>query len=441
MNQKEFLNSILTGEESRTIIRERILVALSGGPDSVALLRGLLATGKYECYVAHCNLHLRGEESMRDERFVRDLCQRLDVPLSVKDFDVAAWQQEHGGSVEMACRELRYDWFEKERERLRCSRIAVAHHADDQVETFFLNLMRGTGLKGMAGMRRMNGYIWRPMLNVTRVQVLEYLDSIGQGYVTDSTNSQNDYRRNRLRNIVLPFIEQEYPNARARILKAMQNLSNDSGLLQWLVDDLSLDRSSMDIEDFIDHPYPATLLYHRIHELGFNRTQCQQAIEAAKKGNYGRQFAAGNYLLVVNRKTLSVIEQYEDPYDDEIPFDVTVGTNSPIQIDSYRGSTPFSPRMCCSGLRVAFNTQLLDCKRIVLRHWRKGDRVRPFGRKGTKLVSNLFNDMKMDYLDKKRAWILEADGEIIWVVGLRSCALYPVHIGSEDYFILTKQIP
>ena len=145
MNQKEFLNSILTGEESRTIIRERILVALSGGPDSVALLRALLATGKYECYAAHCNFHLRGEESMRDERFVRDLCQRLDVPLSVKDFDVAAWQQEHGGSVEMACRELRYDWFEKERERLRCSRIAVAHHADDQVETFFLNLMQRAG--------------------------------------------------------------------------------------------------------------------------------------------------------------------------------------------------------------------------------------------------------------------------------------------------------
>lgn len=441
MNQEEFINSIITGEESRTIIRERILVALSGGPDSVALLRGLLATGKYNCHAAHCNFHLRGEESMRDERFVRYLCQRLDVPLSVKDFDVAAWQQEHGGSVEMACRELRYAWFEQERERLRCSRIAVAHHADDQVETFFLNLMRGTGLKGLAGMRRMNGYIWRPMLNVTRAQVLEYLNSIGQDYVTDSTNSQNDYRRNRLRNIVLPFIEQEYPNAKARIHNTMQNLSNDSGLLEWLVDDLSLDWSSMDIEDFIDHPYPATLLYHRIHELGFNRTQCHQAIEATKKEHYGRQFAAGNHLLVVNRKTLSVIELYKEPYDDEIPFDVTAGTNSPIHIDSYRGNTPFSPRMCCSGFRVAFSPQLLDCKRIVLRHWRKGDRFRPFGMKGTKLVSDLFNDKKMDYIDKKRAWLLEADGEIIWVVGLHSSAHYPVPIGSEDYFILTKQIP
>ena len=377
---------------------------------------------------------------MRDERFVRDLCQRLDVPLTVKDFEVAAYQNEHGGSVEMVCRELRYAWFEQEMERLGCTCIAVAHHADDQVETFFLNLLRGTGLKGLAGMQRKNGHIWRPMLNVTRVQVLDYLDSIGQDFVTDSTNSQNDYRRNRLRNMVLPFIEHEFPNAKERIHKTMQNLSSDFELLDWLVADLRLDWHSMDIDDFIDQPYADALLYHRIRELGFNRDQCQQAIEAARKGHCGRKFTAGNYLLVVNRKTISLVEQLDEPCEKEIPFDVTVGTNSPINISALRGHTPFSPRMCCNGVRVAFNTQLLDCKRIVLRHWRRGDRFRPFGMKGTKLVSDLFNDMKLDYADKQNAWLLEADGDIIWVVGLRSSAHYPVPIESQDYIILTKII-
>ena len=439
MNQEEFLNSILTAEESQAIKRERILVALSGGADSVALLRILLATG-YKCHAAHCNFHLRGEESMRDERFVRDLCQRLEVPLSVKDFDVAAWQQEHGGSVEMACRELRYAWFKQEVERLHCTRIAVAHHADDQVETFFINLLRGTGIKGLAGMQRENGYIWRPMLNVTRAQVLEYLDIIGQDYVTDSTNSQNEYRRNRLRNVVLPSIEQEFPNAKAQIHKTSQNLASDFELLEWLVADQRLDLPYIDIEDVVDHPYADALLYHHIRELGFNRDQCRQAIEAAKNEHCGRQFAAGKYLLVVNRKTFQVIEQYEEPWESEIPFDVTADTKSPINITSYRGNTPFSPRMCINGLRVAFNTQLLDCKRIVLRHWRQGDRFQPFGMKGTKLVSDLFSDLKLDYDDKKRAWLLEADGEIIWVVGLRSSAHYTVPIGSQDYIILTKLI-
>ncbi len=378
---------------------------------------------------------------MRDEQFVRDLCKRLDVPLSVKDFDVAAWQQEHGGSVEMACRELRYAWFKQEVERLHCTRIAVAHHADDQVETFFLNLLRGTGLKGLAGMQRENGYIWRPMLNVTRAQVLDYLDSIGQDYVTDSTNSQNDFRRNRLRNIILPFIEHEFPDAKERIHHTMQNLASDLDLLEWLVADQRLDMPYIDIEDVIGHPYADALLYHHIRELGFNRDQCRQAIEAAKKAHCGRQFSAGKYLLVVNRKTFQIIEQYDEPWESEIPFDVTAGTNSPINISAYRGSTPFSPRMCINGMRVAFNTQLLDCKRVVLRHWRQGDRFQPFGMKGTKLVSDLFNDLKLDYDDKKRAWLLEADGEIIWVVGIRSSALYSVPIESQDYFILTKLIP
>ena len=183
-----------------------ILVALSGGADSVALLRALHEAGCHS-HAAHCNFHLRGDESMRDEQFVRDLCARLEIPLTVKDFDVAAWQQAHGGSVEMACRELRYAWFEQERERLQCSVIAVAHHADDQIETFFLNLLRGTGIKGLTGMSRLSGHIWRPLLVVSRQDILDYLFEIGQGYVTDSTNAQNDYRRNRLRNIVLPIVE------------------------------------------------------------------------------------------------------------------------------------------------------------------------------------------------------------------------------------------
>ncbi len=439
MNQQDFLNSILTEAERQAIKREQILVALSGGADSVALLRALLAAG-CKCHAAHCNFHLRGEESMRDERFVRGLCQRLDVPLQVKDCDVAAWQHEHGGSVEMACRELRYAWFKQEVERTHCTRIAVAHHADDQIETFFLNLLRGTGLKGLAGMQRENGLIWRPMLNVTRAQVLNYLDSIGQDYVTDSTNLQNDFRRNRVRNVILPFIEQQFPDAKERIHKTMQNLASDLDLLEWLVADQGLDMPYIDIKDVIDHPYADALLYHHIRELGFNRDQCRQAIEAARKGHSGRQFAAGNHLLVVNRRNFQIIEHNEVPGDEEIPVDVTAGINSPINITAHRGQSPFSPDMCSDGRSVAFSTQLLDCNRIVLRHWRQGDRFQPFGMKGTKLVSDLFNDMKLDYEDKKRAWLLEADGQIIWVVGLRSSAHYPVPIGSQDYIILSKSM-
>ena len=247
VKEMKFIHSVLTDEEREFLAQQPVLVALSGGADSVALLRVLLAAG-CDCRAAHCNFHLRGEESMRDEQFVRDLCQRLDVPLTVKDFDVTAYQCEHGGSVEMACRELRYTWFEQERQRQGCSVIAIAHHADDQVETFFLNLLRGTGAKGLSGMQRLNGHIWRPLLGVSRNDLLEYLSSLGQDYVTDSTNAQNDYRRNQLRNIVLPVIEQQFPSSDRRILDTMDNLARDHALLNALVNDILPDERHFDIE-------------------------------------------------------------------------------------------------------------------------------------------------------------------------------------------------
>lgn len=440
MNREEILNKVFTADEARTLKGKRILVALSGGADSVALLRLLLDFG-CNCRAAHCNFHLRGEESMRDEQFVRDLCQRLDVPLTVKDFDVAAYQQQHGGSVEMACRALRYAWFEQEYEQQGCEKIAVAHHADDQVETFFLNLMRGTGLRGLTGMKRLNDDgIWRPLLGVTRNDIIDYLNTIGQDYVTDSTNAQNDYRRNRLRNLILPVIEKQFPNARARILDTMQNLADDNELMEYVAEECTSDYPFINIEELCDHPYPSTLLYYRIRHLGFNREQCRKAIEAAMQERSGRIFTAGDYVLAVNRKTFDIVPIQHDG-DVEIPIDLTEEIFSPLHITVKRGAMPFSPRMCDGRTRVAFNTKLLDCQRLVMRHWRRGDRFQPFGMTGTRLVSDLFNDYKLDYFNKQNAWLLEADGKIIWVIGLRSTVHYPVEIESQDYIILTKLIP
>ena len=434
MNHDGFLNKVFSDDEWRILESERVLVALSGGADSVALLRVLLSAG-CDCRAAHCNFHLRGEESMRDEKFVRDLCQRLDIPLVIKDFDVAAWQREHGGSVEMACRALRYEWFEQERERQGCSRIAIAHHADDKVETFFLNLTRGTGLKGLAGMLRLNGNIWRPLLNVSRNDVLSYLEALGQDYVTDSTNAQNDYRRNRLRNIVLPILEQQFPDSRERILDTMDNLAMDFTLLTALTNQILPDECHFDIKALCELPHASALLYHRIRHLGFNREQCDSIIEAARQGHSGSQFTSSSHLLVVNRNTID-IEQLNDHDDIEIPIDLSCGLQSPVHISVMRSGAPFSPHMCDGKNTVAFNTHLLDCQHVVLRHWRRGDRIKPFGMNGSKLVSDLFANLKMDHADKKNAWLLEADGDILWVLGERASALYAVKKESQDYLIL-----
>ena len=169
---------------------DKVLVALSGGADSVALLRVLLRLG-YVCEAAHCNFHLRGEESLRDEQFVRELAARLDVPLHVIHFDTNEYAASHGVSVEMAARELRYGWFGQLRRECGARVVAVAHHRDDSVETFLLNLVRGTGINGLQGIRPVNGEVVRPLLCVSRAEILEYLASLGQAYVTDSTNLQD----------------------------------------------------------------------------------------------------------------------------------------------------------------------------------------------------------------------------------------------------------
>ena len=436
MDKKAFLDAIRHENEMELLQAQQgpVLVALSGGADSVALLRTLLDLD-CECHAAHCNFHLRGEESMRDERFVRELCQRLDVPLTVHDFDVAAHQCEHGGSVEMACREMRYAWFEQERRRQGCCMIAVAHHADDQVETFFLNLLRGTGVRGLTGMERLNGNIWRPLLDMSRNDILDYLEDIGQDYVTDSTNAQNDYRRNRLRNIVLPVISQQFPRGRERILNTMHNLALDREMIDELAVAAIPDERKISLMPLCSRQHAPTLLYHRIRHLGFNRDQCVQAIAAARQGHCGRQFAGNGYMMHVNRQTLD-IEAIDNSQDIEIPFDLIDDVTTPVHITVSRNNAPFSPLMCDGKRKVAFNTDVTKCQRIVLRHWRQSDRIRPFGLKGSKLVSDLFNDLKLDHAAKRDVWLLEADGEILWVLGHRASALYPVPLESQDYVML-----
>ncbi|MBO5874013.1 MAG: tRNA lysidine(34) synthetase TilS, partial [Rikenellaceae bacterium] len=182
---------------------DKVLVALSGGADSVALIRVLLSLG-YTCECAHCNFHLRGEESDRDETFVRHLCQKLNVKLHITHFDTNEFAKEQHLSIEMAARKLRYDWFEELRKQNDASAIAVAHHRDDSVETFMLNLIRGTGINGLKGIAARNGHIIRPLLKESRESVIDYLNGIGQDFITDSTNLQDEYMRNKIRLNILP---------------------------------------------------------------------------------------------------------------------------------------------------------------------------------------------------------------------------------------------
>lgn len=196
--------------EIKALEINRVIATVSGGPDSVAMLAALSNSGA-EIVAAHCNFHLRGEESMRDQRHAEQICSRLGIELMTIDFDVDGYIASHKGvSVEMACRELRHEWFAKLLGELHADRIATGHNADDNIETLFLNLLRGSGTSGLRAMLPDNGKIWRPLLSFHRPDILQYLKEKQIGYVIDSTNLKSDYRRNFLRNEVIPLLRSQW---------------------------------------------------------------------------------------------------------------------------------------------------------------------------------------------------------------------------------------
>ena len=271
----------------------RVVVALSGGADSVALLAVLCELG-YDCAAAHCNFHLRGDESTRDMRHAEAVARELDVDLYVKDFDVAARQAATGESVEMACRELRYRWFYEllDREYAQC--IAVGHHREDQAETFFLNLMRGSGVTGLAGMRYRNGYVVRPLLDASRADIEAYLKGRGLGWVDDSTNAECDYARNRVRNRLLPLVEELFPGGTDGVLRSMailrENADFHAEAMRRTVAPYINARGDIDLTALAAEPHAAAILYEHLRGEGFSRRQTDDMLAAAER--HGGTFAA-----------------------------------------------------------------------------------------------------------------------------------------------------
>ncbi len=405
----------------------RVLVTLSGGADSVALLRCLLAMG-CDCVAAHCNFGLRGEESERDMRFAEDLCHRLAVKLVTVRFDVEEYKHRHKVSTEMACRELRYEWFERMRIAERCSVIAVAHHADDNVETLFLNLFRGTGIAGLAGIQPRNGYIIRPLLCVGRADVETYLRALGQDYVTDSTNLETDFSRNKIRNVILPEIEKHFSAAKKGILHTLDNLAGDFAVWQDAVaefersavrteaDGIHISRATLDT-----CPSPTTCLRPILARYGFNADQTADLVSADRVGAF---FESDEWIAEVGREEIVVMPKAED--DDAVEFSLG-GVDCPgfLRFEVVDNTPDFE--FDKSGKRAYFDADAVG-NTFVLRHWRKGDRFRPFGMKGSKKVSDYFNDRKFSLAQKRAARILEADGRVLWIVGERAsrdCLVLP----------------
>lgn len=397
-----------------------VLVALSGGRDSVALL-SVLRNLSYEVIALHCNFRLRNQESDRDELFVRQLCNHLDVPLTIRHFDTVSYSRTKGISVEMAARELRYQWFENMRLRLKAQAVAVAHHQDDQAETLLLNITRGTGLRGMCGMKSKNGYIVRPLLCVGRQQIEQYISDNHLQYVDDSTNKDTAYKRNNIRHNIIPQLQTINPNIIQTLNQETVIFQNTCLLLDYFVKQqkelicTNTDNClTINLDKLKLHPMAQELLYEFIRDYGFNGSQAQ-LIFSNLDSQSGKRYFSADYQLIKDRN--EIIVYLKDKQIIEPQLEIKQRPKAVKEkFPSAKADTAF------------FDSKVLS-RNLTLRHWQEGDTFHPLGMNGSRKLSDFFTDMKVSLKRKHELWLLMSGDDIAWIVGER----------IDNRFKVTKQ--
>lgn len=402
------------------------LIALSGGADSVCLLLLLVELG-YRVEAVHCNFQLRGEESLRDESFCQSLCRRLGIPIHLVHFDTMQFARQHKLSIEMAARELRYRHFLALCKDLNAESVCVAHHADDNAETLLLNLVRGTGVHGLCGMRPRNGFVARPLLSCRREQILEWLDAREESFVTDSTNLQDDALRNRVRHHLIPQLRQFNPSVVDSLNQTAEHLTqvadfSDAHLEQETRKVLRAPHT-ISIHALEQSACPQLLLFHILHPLGFNTTQISQIFQQ-RHSESGRIWQSAEYQLLVDREELIIKKINSSDTASCVSLRLPlhgvyrIDPQHTLQLSSFTVDAAFSPS------RQPF-IATLDADKVtfplILRTVKAGDRFQPFGMRGNMLLSDFMTNRKLNRFQKQSQLVIEdADGRIVWVVGMQT---------------------
>lgn len=400
----------------------RLLVAVSGGADSVALLHILVELG-YACIVAHCNFKLRGKESESDITFVDELAKKLKLPFISANFDTTSYAKANKLSIEMAARELRYNWFEEMRKKYQAKAIAVAHHADDKVETFLMNISRGTGIHGLTGIKARNGFIIRPLLGVSRMQIEAYLSTNKINFVVDSTNLEQEYTRNKFRHTVIPQLEEINPSFKNTINETINRLAEVEIIYNQHIEKIKAsliketnDGFSIDINLLKKQSTVSSILHEILSPVGFSSSNIQSLI-INLDGISGKQFFSTTHRIIKDRKHIFVspiAEKEEGVYYIEKNQDKVI---SPIQMElEYLNINNTSIKKDKSYAFLDLNSLKFP---LILRKWQDGDYFIPFGMKGKKKLSDYFIDKKFTITQKENMWVLISGKDLVWLVGER----------------------
>lgn len=410
---------------------KKLLLAVSGGLDSMVLVH-LFQQLNYEIVVLHCNFQLRGLESFEDQQFIQEYSNTNAIPFVFTQFDTEAFAADFKVSIQVAARELRYSWFYEQLAIQKGDFILTAHHADDNLETFLINLSRGTGLEGLTGIPAQNEKVIRPLLSFSRQQIEEYASANKLKWREDSSNASDKYLRNKIRHHLVPLLKELNPNFMSSFEKTQSFLSD----AQDLVDDAAImvyqqvareegEDIYFDLVRLLQLPNYSSYLYQWLKEFGFT---AWDDIYELVDGQSGKQVLAPYFRLIKDRDCLilSPLQSQENQQEFKIES-IESKVKFPLNLD-------FST---VSKIGVASDSTIfVDQDKLVfpltLRHWNEGDVFQPFGMEGkSKKVSKLFKDEKLSLIDKEKVWLLCSNNQVVWVIGIRQDERFKIDPNSK----------
>ena len=398
---------------------DKILLAVSGGLDSMVMLR-LFHQAGYAVAVAHCNFQLRGAESNGDEEFVEERCHHLKIPVYSKRFDTNNYAWENSLSIQLAARELRYTWFEEVLAREKFDKVATAHHLNDSLETVLLNLCRGTGIDGLAGIPLANRFIIRPMLFASREEIESYAVGEKITWREDSSNFTDDYQRNFLRHQIIPKLKEINPSLEHTFFSTLEKVRGGVELMNEARKQLENvfiykdeGKTVIKKEAFKSFQYPAPVLWEMVKHFGFNIEQCEEIIQSLH-GQPGKKFLTSAYQLVIDRESLIISARQNSWEKTEIQSGQIQASLGPwnLNIEVSEPDVKFNP------LEAVIDLEKLDFP-LRWRKWKAGDSFCPLGMDHHKKISDFLIDQKISVADKDTVTVLESSGEICWVAGHR----------------------
>jgi len=420
---------------------DTLLIAVSGGIDSMVLLELFQKTFNGNLAVAHCNFKLRGNESDLDEKFIIDYCTENNLKFFTTSFETEKYAQSHGISIQMAARDLRYAWFEKLATENNYNKVALAQHLDDQVETLFINLIRGTGIAGIHGILPKNGNLIRPLLFANREMIQQYQIKNSIPFREDESNKSDKYIRNYIRHNISTEFEKLSPNfaftlneniARFKEVEDFYKFAIKKNLKEIIIpenESIYIDIVRLRNFDFVE-----LHLRELLSDKGFNNDTINKVYHLLSKANSGKLFTSETHELLFNRNQIIIRKKQK-----EVQEEYLINKDENISIPLNLTFEQINHKL--SSYKAPSNIAFFDFDKLMfplkLRKWKKSDSFIPFGMTGRKKLSDFFIDKKLSNFEKEDIWILESGDEIVWILGHRTDNRYRITKNTKYIYKIT----